>query len=73
MLCQHTHSCRADLCTHTHLYPHTYALALAPTLSCTHTPATWAGEFVDANEELLRSLAPPLVAAQYYRSPDLYM
>ncbi|KXZ53636.1 hypothetical protein GPECTOR_6g553 [Gonium pectorale] len=31
------------------------------------------GEFVDANEELLKSLPPPLVAAVYYRSPDLYM
>jgi len=31
------------------------------------------GEFVDANEELLKALEPPLVAAQYYRSPDLYM
>ena len=25
------------------------------------------GEFVDANEELLKSLAPPLAAVQYYR------
>jgi len=31
------------------------------------------GEFVSSNEELLKSLEPPLVAAQYYRSPDLYM
>ncbi|KAF5834555.1 hypothetical protein DUNSADRAFT_8722 [Dunaliella salina] len=31
------------------------------------------GEFVDANEELLKELEPPLVAVQYYRSPDLYM
>ncbi|GLC53326.1 hypothetical protein PLESTB_000732400 [Pleodorina starrii] len=31
------------------------------------------GEFVDANEELLKSLPPPLVAAMYYRSQDLYM
>jgi ubiquinol oxidase len=28
---------------------------------------------VDANEELLKSLPPPLVAAEYYRSTDLYM
>ncbi|GIL82974.1 hypothetical protein Vretifemale_11658 [Volvox reticuliferus] len=31
------------------------------------------GEFVDANEEQLKSLPPPLVAAMYYRSQDLYM
>lgn len=31
------------------------------------------GEFVDANEELLKSLPPPLVAAEYYRAQDLYM
>ena len=31
------------------------------------------GEFVDANEQQLKELQPPLVAAQYYRSPDLYM
>nr|AAM12876.1 quinol-to-oxygen oxidoreductase [Chlamydomonas reinhardtii] len=31
------------------------------------------GEFWDANEELLKSLPPPLVAAVYYRSQDLYM
>lgn len=31
------------------------------------------GEFVDANESLLKSLPPPLVAASYYRSADLYM
>ncbi|GFR44103.1 hypothetical protein Agub_g5265 [Astrephomene gubernaculifera] len=31
------------------------------------------GEFVDANEQLLKSLPPPLVAAMYYRSQDLYM
>lgn len=28
---------------------------------------------MDANEELLKSLPPPLVAAVYYRSQDLYM
>ncbi len=28
---------------------------------------------MDANEELLKSLPPPLVAAMYYRSTDLYM
>ncbi|KAJ9518719.1 hypothetical protein QJQ45_018695 [Haematococcus lacustris] len=31
------------------------------------------GEFLDANEPLLKSLAPPLVAAEYYRSCDLYL
>ncbi|GBF99932.1 plastid terminal oxidase [Raphidocelis subcapitata] len=30
------------------------------------------GEFVDANEELLKSLPPPLVAAEYYCGQDLY-
>lgn len=59
--------------THTLIPTHTCACARADTVLHTHTPATLAGEFVDANEELLRSLAPPLVAAQYYRSPDLYM
>jgi hypothetical protein len=28
--------------------------------------ASSAGEFADANEELLKTLPPPLVAAQYY-------
>jgi hypothetical protein len=28
--------------------------------------AAAAGEFADANEELLKTLPPPLVAAQYY-------
>ncbi len=28
---------------------------------------------MDANEESLKSLPPPLVAAEYYRSSDLYM
>ncbi len=31
------------------------------------------GEFVDANEELLQSMPPPLVALQYYKGDDLYM
>lgn len=31
------------------------------------------GEFADANEELLKSLPPPLVAAEYYSGADLYM
>eukprot|EP00210_Caulerpa_lentillifera_P000781 g756.t1 len=31
------------------------------------------GEFVDANEELLKSLPPPFVAVQYYRGDDLYL
>eukprot|EP00197_Chlamydomonas_leiostraca_P008573 CAMPEP_0202884810 /NCGR_PEP_ID=MMETSP1391-20130828/41340_1 /ASSEMBLY_ACC=CAM_ASM_000867 /TAXON_ID=1034604 /ORGANISM="Chlamydomonas leiostraca, Strain SAG 11-49" /LENGTH=484 /DNA_ID=CAMNT_0049568041 /DNA_START=96 /DNA_END=1550 /DNA_ORIENTATION=- len=31
------------------------------------------GEFADANAPLLKTLPPPLVAAQYYRSSDLYM
>eukprot|EP01024_Parvocaulis_polyphysoides_P042826 TRINITY_DN39091_c1_g1_i1.p3 TRINITY_DN39091_c1_g1~~TRINITY_DN39091_c1_g1_i1.p3 ORF type:complete len:146 (-),score=16.54 TRINITY_DN39091_c1_g1_i1:465-902(-) len=31
------------------------------------------GQFVDENEELLKSIPPPIVAAKYYRSPDLYM
>lgn len=31
------------------------------------------GEFVDANEELLKSLPPPYVALQYYRGNDIYM
>ncbi|KIZ07729.1 Alternative oxidase 4 [Monoraphidium neglectum] len=30
-------------------------------------------EFADANEELLKSLPPPLVAAEYYTGPDLYL
>lgn len=30
-------------------------------------------EFVEVNEELLKSLPPPLVAVQYYRGDDLYM
>lgn len=30
-------------------------------------------EFVDTNEDLLRSLPPPLIAVQYYRGEDLYM
>lgn len=37
-----------------------------------HLPVP-AGEFVDANEALLKQLPPPLVAATYYRSTDLYM
>jgi ubiquinol oxidase len=31
------------------------------------------GEFADANQDLLQSLPPPLVAAQYYTSEDLYL
>lgn len=31
------------------------------------------GEFADANEELLKQLPPPLVAAQYYLSGDYYL
>lgn len=31
------------------------------------------GEFADANEELLKSLPPPMVAAQYYLSGDYYL
>ncbi|KAF6253734.1 alternative oxidase-domain-containing protein [Scenedesmus sp. NREL 46B-D3] len=31
------------------------------------------GEFADANEELLKTLPPPLVAAQYYLSGDYYL
>jgi len=31
------------------------------------------GEFADANAQLLSTIPPPLVALQYYRSPDLYM
>eukprot|EP01025_Chloroclados_australasicus_P057175 TRINITY_DN7117_c0_g1_i13.p2 TRINITY_DN7117_c0_g1~~TRINITY_DN7117_c0_g1_i13.p2 ORF type:complete len:450 (+),score=69.27 TRINITY_DN7117_c0_g1_i13:187-1536(+) len=31
------------------------------------------GQFVDENQELLRSIPPPMVAAKYYRSQDLYM
>lgn len=30
-------------------------------------------EFVETNEELLKSLPPPYVAVQYYRGEDLYM
>jgi hypothetical protein len=36
-------------------------------------PHPTAGEFADANKELLQSLPPPMVAAQYYTSEDLYM
>mmetsp|Transcript_3503 Transcript_3503/g.12201 ORF Transcript_3503/g.12201 Transcript_3503/m.12201 type:complete len:1039 (-) Transcript_3503:1573-4689(-) len=31
------------------------------------------GEFVDANEELLKSLPPPQEAVEYYNSKDLYL
>ena len=31
------------------------------------------GEFVDANEAILKSLPPPSVAVQYYLSNDIYM
>eukprot|EP00955_Chlamydomonas_euryale_P107134 365747-Chlamydomonas_euryale.AAC.11 len=31
------------------------------------------GEFVDANPSILRELPPPVVAAQYYSSNDLYL
>lgn len=31
------------------------------------------GEFADANEELLKTLPPPMVALNYYRAGDLYM
>ena len=31
------------------------------------------GEFADANKELLETIPPPLVAAQYYTGPDIYM
>jgi len=31
------------------------------------------GEFADANEELLKTMPPPLVALQYYKGDDLYM
>ncbi|MGB1593633.1 MAG: alternative oxidase [Promethearchaeia archaeon] len=31
------------------------------------------GEFVDANEELLKSLPPPLEALEYYNGSDLYL
>ena len=30
-------------------------------------------QFVDENEELLKSLPPPPVAVDYYESEDLYM
>lgn len=30
-------------------------------------------EFVAQNEDLLKSLPPPMVAAAYYRNEDLYM
>jgi ubiquinol oxidase len=30
-------------------------------------------EFVDENEELLKSLPPPLVALEYYKAGDLYL
>jgi ubiquinol oxidase len=36
-------------------------------------PPPPAGEFADANEELLRSLPPPLCAAEYYSGTDLYL
>ncbi|KAG1680404.1 hypothetical protein FOA52_015495 [Chlamydomonas sp. UWO 241] len=31
------------------------------------------GEFADANKDLLKTLPPPIVAAQYYSSKDLYL
>lgn len=31
------------------------------------------GEFADTNEEILKGLPPPIVAAKYYSSPDLYL
>jgi len=31
------------------------------------------GEFVDANEKLLKQLPPPYVAVEYYRGDDLYL
>ncbi len=42
-----------------------------PSSPCARTPS--AGEFCDANEELLKSMPPPLVALQYYRGGDVYM
>jgi hypothetical protein len=30
-------------------------------------------QFVESNEELLKELPPPMVAAAYYRNADLYM
>jgi ubiquinol oxidase len=41
--------------------------------ACASCLAPNAGEFADANEELLKSLPPPYVAAQYYLSADLYL
>lgn len=37
-----------------------------------HAVDTYA-EFVEQNEELLRSIPPPLVALNYYKSGDLYL
>lgn len=37
-----------------------------------HAVDTYA-EFVDANEELLKTLPPPVVALEYYKGEDLYM
>lgn len=31
------------------------------------------GEFVDANEKLLKQMPPPYVALSYYRGSDLYL
>jgi hypothetical protein len=31
------------------------------------------GEFVDANEELFKSLPPPFAALNYYMGSDLYL
>lgn len=53
-----------------HATPPTPRLALCPSLLS--AAAYCAGEFVDANETLLRSMPPPLVAAQYYLGADLY-
>ena len=36
-----------------------------------HATDTYA-EFVEENEELLKSLPPPVVALEYYRGGDLY-
>lgn len=32
-----------------------------------------AGQFADENEEVLKSMLPPLVALEYYKGDDLYM
>lgn len=37
-----------------------------------HAADTYA-EFVDANEALLKTLPPPVVALEYYKGEDLYL